>query len=157
MRHIFLMLALLCYATAFTQVYFPNANAEKDIATAIKQAQLQNKHVLVVGGGNWCKWCIEFDKFRRTDKEIDSTIKANYILVKLNYSRENYNAKLYKKYGNPQRFGFPVFLILDKNGNRIHTQNSTYFEDGRNNVYNKALLWQFLQQWSYKAVNFDWN
>ena len=43
-------------------------------------------------------------------------MNANYVVYHLNYSKENYNAKLLTKYNFPQRFGFPVFLILDGEG-----------------------------------------
>ncbi|MFC1739588.1 hypothetical protein ACFL1G_11170 [Planctomycetota bacterium] len=37
--------------------YDINANAEKQIADALVKAKQNNKHVLLVYGGNWCSWC----------------------------------------------------------------------------------------------------
>jgi hypothetical protein len=68
----------------------------------------------------------------------------------LNYSKENKNLDLLKKYGYPQRFGFPVFIILDANGNKIHTQNSSYLEAGKG--YSKEKIIDFLQGWSPVAL-----
>ena len=42
------------------KLYDPSADAEKDVAAAIKKAKAENKYVLLQGGGNWCSWCIEF-------------------------------------------------------------------------------------------------
>ena len=64
-----------------------------------------------------------FNDFVTTDSSIDSLIKSNYVVYHMNYSKENKNKELLAKYGFPQRFGFPVFLILNEEGELIHTQN----------------------------------
>jgi thioredoxin-related protein len=137
--------------TSAAKLYNPSANASQEIADAVKKAKASKKHVLIQAGGNWCGWCLEFNRFTTTDTEIDSLIKTNYIIYHLNYSPENPNKAVFAKYGYPQRFGFPVFLILDENGNRIHTQNSSYLEQGRS--YNKKKVIEFLKHWNKEAVD----
>ena len=51
---------------------------------------------------------------------------------------------------NPARFGFPVFVILDEQGKRIHTQNSAYLEEGKG--YSEKKVAEFLNIWTPKAV-----
>lgn len=133
------------------KLYNPTANAENDIEAVVKKAQQENKHVLIQIGGNWCKWCIEFNRFCKTDAQIDSLLNADYIIYHLNYSKENKNEKLLAQYGFPQRFGFPVFIILDEKGNKIHTQNSSYLEEKES--YNKIKTMEFLKQWNHAAVS----
>lgn len=137
--------------TTETKIYDINANAENDIAAAVKKAKAENKNVLLQAGGNWCSWCIEFNKFTHADSSIDSLINKNFVVYHLNYSKENLNKAVFAKYGYPQRFGFPVFIILDENGNRIHTQNSEYLEQGRS--YNKQKVFEFLLQWTPAAMD----
>ncbi len=141
----------LCLAQE-NKLYNPNADAAKDIAAALQKAKAENKYVLLQGGGNWCSWCIEFAKFCKADAKIDSVIKASYVWYHLNWSKENENKKLFTQYGYPQRFGFPVFIILDANGNRIHTQNSEYLEDGKKS-YDRNKVQAFLEMWSPNALN----
>src|ERR1700691_1252411 len=114
--------------TTDTKIYNPSANAENDIAALVKLAKIEHKHVLLQAGGNWCSWCIEFNRFAHADSSIDSLLNKCFVVYHLNYSQENENKAVFAKYGYPQRFGFPVFIILDANGNRIHTQNSEYLE-----------------------------
>ncbi len=150
-----LLLLIFITASLFAQeakLYNPAADAEKDIAAAIKKAKSENKYVLLQGGGNWCSWCIEFAKFAKADQKIDSVINASFVWYHLNWSKENENKKIFAKYGYAQRFGFPVFIILDGNGNRIHTQNSEYLEDGKKS-YNKNKVQAFLEMWSPYALN----
>ena len=134
------------------KLYNPNANAAADIELAIKKAGAENKFVLIQAGGNWCSWCLEFARFSKADQSIDSAIKSNFIWYHLNFSKENTNEILFTKYGYPQRFGFPVFLILNSDGKLIHTQSSEYLEDGKKSYDAKKVL-NFLQQWSPKALN----
>ena len=51
---------------------------------------------------------------------------------------------------NPQRFGFPVFVVLDQNGKVIHIQDSSFLEEGQG--YNKAKVLRFFNNWTPKAV-----
>ena len=146
--------ALVLSATVFAQekLYNPDANVEKDIATAIKKAKTENKFVLLQGGGNWCSWCIEFARLCKADPQLDSAINAGFVWYHLNYSKENYNKEAFAKYGYPQRFGFPVFIILNEKGERINTQNSEYLEDGKKS-YDKEKVLEFLKKWSPAAMN----
>jgi thioredoxin-related protein len=134
------------------QIVQPRRQRDKDIAAAIKTAKATGKYVLLQGGGNWCKWCIEFARFCKEDKQIDSVINASFVWYHFNWSKENENKKTFARYGYPQRFGFPVFIILDGNGNRIHTQNSVYLEDGKSS-YDQHKVQEFLEMWSPRALN----
>ena len=133
-------------------LYKPDENAEAEIVKAITEAKRSGKHVLIQAGGNWCSWCIRFHEYVEKDKQLDSLMNANYIVYRLNYSKENYNVKLMTKYKFPQRFGFPVFLILDSDGNLIHTQNSWYLEDGKTS-YDREKVKTFFTEWSPKAFD----
>lgn len=137
--------------TDTTHLYDPKANAEADIAKAIAEAKKENKHVFIQAGGNWCIWCLRFNNFIKSDQAIYSIVNTNYVVYHLNYSKENKNEAIMAKYGFPQRFGFPVFIILDTDGNRIHTQNSAYLE--QNNWYSKEKVTEFLKDWSPAALN----
>lgn len=157
-RRLLLFFILLISYSAFSQdmtkfhLYKPGENAEKDIASAVQQAKAENKFVLVQVGGNWCIWCARFNDFITTDKHIDSLVHAGFVVYHMNYSKENFNAKMLAKYEYPQRFGFPVFLILDGNGKLIHTQNSAYLEDGKKS-YDREKVIGFFNDWSPKALD----
>ena len=51
----------------------------------------------------------------------------------------------------PQRFGFPVFVILNGTGKRIHTQNSAYLEE--NEGYREKKVLEFFKQWAPAALD----
>ncbi len=154
-----IVFTLICFSsnaqettTPEAKLYHPEANAEKDIDAAVKKAKKENKFVLLQAGGNWCSWCIEFARFCKADPKIDSILNASFVWYHLNWSKENKNNKVFAKYGYPQRFGYPVFIILDGNGNRINTQNSEYLEDGKKS-YNRQKVIEFLENWTPWAVS----
>lgn len=153
-KAILLVIVILSVANIFAQenkLYNPAANASADIDAAVKKAAAENKFVLIQAGGNWCSWCIEFAHFSKADRQLDSAINSSFVWYDLNYSKENKNEVLFAQYGYAQRFGFPVFIILDGKGQRIHTQNSEYLEDGKKSYDQKKVL-NFLEQWSPKAL-----
>ncbi|MBK9047940.1 MAG: hypothetical protein IPL74_15030 [Bacteroidetes bacterium] len=80
---------------------------------------------------------------------VDSIINTNCIVLHLNYSKENKNNEALNRLGKPQRFGFPVFVILDGSGNRLPTQNTGYLEEGEG--YSEKKVIDFLQQWTPEA------
>ena len=132
-------------------VYKPAENATAAIQKAVAQAAKEKKHVLIQAGGNWCSWCARFYKLSKEDAQIDSLIKSSFVVYHLNYSKENKNLPVLAKYSFPQRFGFPVFLILDGKGKLLHTQNSAYLEEGGG--YSKEKVMEFLSNWTTKALN----
>ena len=133
-------------------LYKPDEKAEVEIAKAVSEAKSSGKNVLIQIGGNWCIWCARFHEYVTKDAQLDSLMNANYVVYHLNYSKENYNGKLLTKYNFPQRFGFPVFLILDGEGNLLHTQNSWYLEDGKTS-YEREKVKSFFNEWSKKALD----
>jgi len=149
------LVIVVCISISFSAIaadslYHPKADAKREIALAVAKARAQNKHILIQAGGNWCGWCIEFNRFVTSDTALHSIIEANYIVYHLNYSQENKNVTIFKDYGFPNRFGFPVFLILNADGILIHTQNSSYLELGKS--YDAPKVKDFLLSWTNKAL-----
>ena len=156
-KNILLLIILFSAFYGFSQdltkfkLYKPDDNAKEKISSAIKEAKESGKHVLVQIGGNWCIWCARFNDFITSDKSIDSIVRNNYIVYHLNYSKENKNSDILSQYNFPQRFGFPVFLVLNEKGDLIHTQTSWYLESGKS--YDKEKVTAFLNDWSKKALD----
>jgi len=136
---------------ADVHIYDPNADAFGEIHNATAVARGEHKHVLLIIGGNWCVWCRRFNSLITTDADLKRVIDSNYVVVHVNYSPENKNPKVLASLGYPQRFGFPVVVVLDADGRRLHTQNSGYLEEGEG--HSKKKVEQFLRQWSPAALD----
>jgi len=133
------------------KIYNPASDAKVEISNAVKKAKKEGKHVLLQIGGNWCGWCLAFNKKVTSNDTLRKALEKNYIVYHLNYSKENKNLDVLASLGYPQRFGFPVFVILDGEGNRLHTQNSTNLEMGKGHSTQKVL--NFFNNWSKSAID----
>ena len=51
-----------------------------------------------------------------------------------------------KRLGNPGRFGYPVFVVLDGKGKVLHIQDSSFLEEGKG--YDKAKVLRFFKNWT---------
>jgi thioredoxin-related protein len=138
-------------ATDAVKLYNPDADAKAEIKQAIKKAAAENKNVMLQIGGNWCIWCIRFNDLVTNDQDLNKYLNDNYVVLHVNYSKENKNEAVLADLGYPQRFGFPVFIILDSKGRRIHTQNSGYLEEGKG--HSKEKVMEFLKDWSPEAID----
>lgn len=152
---ILISLIFNCYGQdSLLRPYRIDADAKMQIAKASEQANLSQKHVLIMVGGNWCKWCIMLTKFMAEHETIDSILNADFIYIHINYSKESKetrNPEVMKQLEYPQRFGFPVLVILDGNGKRLHTQNTAYLE--KDESYCEEIIKDFLLKWNYKALH----
>ena len=133
------------------ETYDPSADALNDIKNAITLAKKNNKHVFVKVGGNWCGWCKLYARFTESDEEIAQIMNEQYVFTLVNWSTENKNLDAMSFLGNPQRFGFPVFIIIDGDGNIIHIQDSALLEEGKG--YNKKHVIRFLNAWTYDVLH----
>jgi len=134
-----------------THLYNPAADAKAEIADAVNQASKEHKNVLLQIGGNWCKWCLRFNDLVTNDPVLNKCLLDNYIVVHVNYSKENTNEKVLDDLGYPQRLGFPVFVVLDDKGHRLHTQNSGAL--GGVYGYSKEKVFRFFKGWSPEAFD----
>ena len=128
--------------TQLKKVYDETVNPIEQIDKALDtvKSQQEKKFIICQVGGNWCPWCLRFADFIGKDADIMKVVNDNATAE-----------ALMKRLGNPQRFGFPVFVVLDKNGKVLHIQDSSFLEEGQG--YNKNKVLRFLNNWTPKAVN----
>ena len=143
---------------ALKKVYNENINPVEQIEQALAQAKEENKFVICQVGGNWCPWCLRFADFIANDTDISNVINDNFVYIHVNYNprqsageeKTRQASEMMKRLGNPARFGFPVFVVLDSSGKVIHTQDSSFLEEGKD--YNKEKTLRFFKNWTPTAV-----
>ena len=133
------------------KIYNPSADAKAEIKEMVKKAAADHKNVLLQIGGNWCIWCIRFNNLVTSDADLSAYLHNNYEVLHVNYSPENKNLDVLASLGNPQRFGFPVFVVLDSKGKVLHIQDSGLLEEGKG--HSKAKVMEFLKGWSPVAID----
>lgn len=154
MKKILFLLALVAGVTAVGQaqvkVYDESLDAMQQIKDATALAQKTNRYVLCQVGGNWCPWCLRFADFAKKDSVIAPLIEQNFVYIHVNYSKGNKNEKAMRFLGNPGRFGYPAFVVLNREGKPIHIQESESLEEGKG--YSRQRVEKFLRLWNRKTV-----
>jgi len=132
-----------------TAPYDPSLDGWKQLQAAGKTAAVENKRVLVIVGGNWCKWCRALDGLMSEDSALRAEL-GRYQVVHLNYSKENKNPEAMAHLGNPEKLGFPSLLVLSSKLHVLRTQSSEVFETGdpAKPGHDPAELLAFLRRWS---------
>ena len=145
--------------TALKKVYNEEINPMEQIDQALVKAKADGKFVVCQVGGNWCPWCLQFADFITNDTTISKVIDENFEYIHVNYNprksggeeKEKQAAALMQRLDNCGRFGFPVFVVLDKEGRVIHIQDSSFLEEGKG--YNKEKVLRFFKNWTPKVVS----
>ena len=152
MKKLYLIIAMLtCIgAQAQVKVYDESIDAMEQIQQAVEEARASGRYVMCQVGGNWCPWCVLFAKFAQTDSVIAPLMEENYVYIHVNYSKQNKNLEAMKFLGNPGRFGYPAFVVLNEKGEPIHIQESESLEEGKG--YSRKRVEKFLRLWNKKAV-----
>jgi thioredoxin-related protein len=153
MKKIILLITLTIFTSPlFSQQYEtvkkfdPTRNPEQDLKNAIEYAQKTNKRIILDVGGEWCIWCHRIDSFIESHKEIKEFLDKHFVVVKVNYSKENKNEKFLSSY--PQIPGYPHFFVLDKDGKFLHSQDTGVLEKDKD--YDEQKFMEFLKKWAMR-------
>ena len=136
-------ITLLAQTETVVEKFDPTRNPFDDLKIAIEKAQQTNKTIILDVGGEWCIWCHRIDAFMHGTEEIKTLLEENFIVVKINYSKENKNEDFLLQY--PKVEGYPHFFVLDKNGKLLHSQNTGDLEKDKD--YDKEKFITFLNKW----------
>jgi thiol:disulfide interchange protein len=121
--------------------YDSKADPDKVLNQAIKQAQDSGKHILLVAGGDWCRWCKALEAFVHGDTDVRSALDKSFVTVEVYYGEENSNFAFFSKL--PPALGYPHFWVLSKDGKVLTSRETNGFEDG-NGSYDKGRLMSFI-------------
>jgi thioredoxin-related protein len=151
LRAVVLSLLLPIAAHAADQVFDPSRDVAADLVSAEKQAAAEHKLILLDVGGNWCGWCMIFDRLSHSDAKLRDVLEKKYVVVHVNMSKENENRDFLSQY--PKIPGYPHFFVLSAEGKVIVSQSTDFFErthkmaDG----YDPDMLTEFFKRTSKKG------
>ena len=124
----------------------PARDTGRDLETALQMARETNRRVLVEVGGEWCAWCHIMDRFFAAHPDLTRMRDANFVWLKVNFSKENPNETLLARW--PKVAGYPHLFELDMDGQVLQSQDTSLLEAGKD--YDLAAFRAFLVSWSPK-------
>ena len=150
MKNIFLIFVILVSIISLSaqtensrEKFDPTRNPFEDLKSAVGVATESNKRIILDVGGEWCIWCHRIDAFMHSTEEIKTLLEENYVVVKVNFSKENKNEKFLSQYTSIE--GYPHFFVLESDGKLLHSQNTGELEKEKD--YDKDKFIAFLSKW----------
>jgi len=125
-------------------IYDNTIDGQEQIAAAVKTARAEHKRIFVQIGGNECGWCVRLHQFLSGNPAAAAALGSNYVTVLL--AINEHNLPILQKYGMPEmKYGIPVIVILDADGDELTVKNTGELEEG--NSYSLEKITSFLLQW----------
>jgi thiol:disulfide interchange protein len=122
----------------------PARDPERDLESALRIARTTRRRVLAEVGGEWCTWCHIMDRFFAANPDLAKIRDANFIVLKINFSKENRNQAFLSRW--PRVAGYPHFFVLDANGRLLQSQDTSVLEAAKD--YDPIAFRAFLLKWS---------
>ncbi len=124
-------------------IYNPSADMHAAIDSSVAAAQRQNKHILLMFGGNWCPWCHRLHGLFQSDADIQSLLERSYIIVMVDIGEtadKPLNRDLLKK-NRVEGFGYPALAVLDQEGKLLSAQSTGVLEKGKGHDPKRVLAY----------------
>lgn len=139
----------LCVAVAPAQPkkdigYDPHANAFEQLEAAVAKAGAEGKRLLLISGGDWCKWCHYLAAFLDRETALDADLHDVFVVQKIYVGSENMNKEFFARL--PKAAGAPHFWVLSPTGELLVSQDTLPLEDG-DKSYDRAKFAAFIEQW----------
>jgi len=134
--------ALPPYSNAFNK----ESNSSSDLILAMKKAKREQKNILLIAGGNWCRWCGTMENFLEANPKLQKAFYTKFELLRVYYGKGmNQTAKkLLRSYPKPK--GTPHFYVLDPQAKLLHSFNTKALERGYS--YNRTKFEAFIEKYS---------
>lgn len=145
------LLAVLIAASSHAAVksnedlgYDPKADPFEQYHEAIALAEQQNKLVLVIAGGDWCRWCHVLDRFVSNDAEVHARLEETFVVMKVYVGFDNYNDLFFSQL--PEAKGAPHFWIISPDKQVLSSQPTGSLEANKKG-YDKEAFLRFIDHW----------
>lgn len=124
-KSIIAVIAVVAFAFIAVQTTHAQQMTWNNFDKGVAEAKKSGKKVLVDVYTDWCTWCKKMDKTTYSDTKIQSYLKKNFVLVRLNPEKDGpvtYEGKKYPAAEFSQGMGvngYPATLFLRSDGQPI--------------------------------------
>ena len=125
-------------------LYSAEADPKAEISSALKQASVEHKRVILDFGGDWCGDCQVLDIYFHQSPNLE-LLDKNFLLVHVDIGRFDKNLDIPEKYNIPLKKGVPALAVLDASGKLLYSQQAAEFGDMRY-MYSTSVT-DFLNRW----------
>lgn len=140
-------------------IYNAKADAEDLVSNAAARAKREKTRILVMFGGDWCGWCHKLHGLFKSDPEIATLLRNEYVLVPVDTQAPNAGkfleeckAKLVAQ-GDKNIVGYPFLAVLDADRKVVTVQRTDPLEEGDHHDPKKVQ--EFLARWKTDPLDAD--
>jgi hypothetical protein len=130
-------------AAASGSGYDPAANPQSALDAALVQAKSSHRKVLIIAGGDWCRWCLILNSFWTQNPEAKAELDRAFVVMKVYVGEDNMNTKFFSRL--PKAKGYPHFWVMSPEGVATHSIDTGRLENGRDG-YDKAQVLRFIRE-----------
>ena len=87
-----------------------------DYPTALAQAKMEKKLVMVDLYTDWCSWCKKLDRDVYANGTVAEKLTKSFVVVKVNPEKSTGGRELAKKFGT---HGYPHIVFVNGNGDKV--------------------------------------
>jgi thioredoxin-related protein len=124
--------------------YDPARDPVQDLDTAVERAAHEHKHIVLMVGGEWCRWCHALKDFLDGNETVRTAWDAGFVTVKVNVSDENPNEAFLSQY--PEFDAVPHLIVLDQQGEFLHSQGTEGF-GADDEAFAAEPMLEFVRRW----------
>ena len=126
-----------------SSTYDKNRNPHKDLALSMENAKKSGKKILMVVGGEWCKWCGQLDNFLDDHETVAKKFYGSFEVLRVYYGKgiSEESKSLLKQF--PALKGTPHFYVLDSNAKLLKSIDTARLERGYS--YHKKKVFEFIE------------
>jgi thiol-disulfide isomerase/thioredoxin len=106
------------------KLFYPPSDAGAEITAALKAAKADRRHVLLDFGADWCPDCRVLGTLFE-DAVVAPVLRENFHVVRVDVGHRDRNAELVEKYGATSGDWIPAVVVLDGDGRRIASTDTT--------------------------------
>jgi thioredoxin-related protein len=128
--------------------YDAAANPSVMLRNALADAQASGRKVLVIAGGDWCRWCMALEAFVARNADVKAALNKTFVPIEVYVGEKNANTEFLAAL--PKAKGYPHFWVLDSDGKLLQSVDTGPFENGAGG-YDKARFLRFIGRWSQGA------
>lgn len=153
MKHFLPLLAVFLFAIApMGQAhvikdigYHPSANPQVAFDRAVADARASHRRVLVIAGGDWCRWCHVLEGFLARNADVKSELVKSFVVVKVYLGEDVDNAAFFSRL--PEADGYPHFWVFGNDGKLVQSVSTASLESGPVN-YDRGRFLRFVSEYS---------
>ena len=135
--------------SAGPEIYDPHADGAQQLVSALAEAKVRHKRVLLSLGANWCSDSQSMFRLLQNDPRIVHELKEHYVLAMVDVNKTagpDRNAPLVARLGDPLARGIPVLLVLGADGTVLNADPTERLTDSDHQHPEK--VFRYLHKWS---------